>query len=239
MLALALAAGMLALAPEGVAPRGNEVLVRDRGVILGVAAVPRASILIGDGRRVIQPGGFGAELQFRAYALHLGRLRFGGEAHLGHTRVLERRRVPSDDGTSVELITRYAALDHTDFSAGPSVQIALGPVLLEGGAVVGVGISNLVRPFGPFIIDEEQVSDVTAMIRGGGQISIPIRNDQGIVLGVHATRFFSQAQVVSQPDPELPDALPDANPFDLVLEVGIGYQMWFSGSRLRRGGGPR
>ena len=65
MLAWALTAGLLALAPPGEAPRGNTVLTQDRGVILGVAAVPRASILIGDGRRVIQPAGFGAELQFR------------------------------------------------------------------------------------------------------------------------------------------------------------------------------
>ncbi|MCB9717936.1 MAG: hypothetical protein H6712_29070 [Myxococcales bacterium] len=202
--------------------------------------MPRASILIGDGRRVIQPAGFGAELQFRAYALHLGRLRFGGEAHLGHTRVLERREVPHDDGNTIVPVTRYAALDHTDFSAGPSVQIALGPVLLEGGAVVGLGVSNLVRPFGPFApIDEEQVSDVTAMLRGGGQLAIPIRNDQGLVIGVHATRFFSRVQVVADPDPAMPDAEPDANPFDLVLEVGVGYQMWIGGSRLRRGRGTR
>lgn len=235
MLAWALTAGLLALAPPGEAPRGNEVLTKDRGVILGVAAVPRVSVLIGDGARVVQPVGFGAELQFRAYALHLGRLRFGGEAHLGHTRVLERRQVPATDGSTTELITRYAALDHTDFSLGPSVQIALGPIMLEGGAAVGLGVSNLVRPFGPFIIDEEQVSDVTAMLRGGGQLAIPIRNDQGIVIGAHATRFFSQLQVVADPDPAFPDAEPDANPFDLVLEIGIGYQMWLGGTRpLRR-----
>lgn len=229
MLAWALAAGLLALAPGtgGEAPRGNTVLTRDRGVILGVAAVPRAAILIGDGRRVIQPAGFGAELQFRVYALHLGRLRFGGQAHLGHTRVLERLELVHDDGSRSERITRYAALGHTDFSLGPSFQAALGPLLLEGGAAVGLGISNLVRPFGAFVIDEEQTTDTTAMLRGGGQLALPIRNNQGVVLGVHATKFFSKAQVVAQPDPAVPDAEPDANPFDLVLEIGLGYQMWF------------
>lgn len=233
MLAWALGASLLALAP-GVgggsnAPRGNSVLTRDRGVILGVAAVPRAAILIGDGRRVIQPAGFGAELQFRAYALHLRWLRFGGQAHLGHTRVLERIELMHDDGSGngSQQITRYAALGHTDFSLGPSFQAALGPVLLEGGAAVGLGISNLVRPFGAFVIDEEQTTDTTAMLRGGGQLAVPIRNNQGIVLGVHATKFFSRAQVVAQPDPAVPDAPPDANPFDLVLEIGLGYQMWF------------
>jgi len=222
-----LAATVLALAPPGGATRGNTVLTRDHGAVFGVTAVPRISVLIGDGRRVIQPVGFGAELQFRAYALHLGRLRFGGEAHLGHTRVLERRLLPHEEGGTVQTITRYASLDHTDFSLGPSAQLIVGPLIFEGGAVVGLGVSNLVRPFGAFIIDEDQHSDVTAMLRGGGQLGVPIRRNQGVVLGVHATKFFSSLQVVAHPDPAFPDAEPDANPFDLVLEVGLGYQMWF------------
>lgn len=227
MLAWTLAASLLALAPEGGAPRGNTVLTRDRGLVWGLAAVPRASILIGDGRRAIQPAGFGAELQFRLYALHLGALRLGGEAHFGHTRVLERRKVEHDDGDGTRLITRYAALDHTDFSIGPSAQAVLGPVILEGGVVVGLGISNFVRPFGAFINDEEQTSDYTAMLRGGGQLSIPIRRNQGIVVGVHATKFFSKKAIVANPDESMPDAPADVNPFDLVLEIGLGYQMWF------------
>jgi hypothetical protein len=229
MLAWALAASLLALAPGGEAPRGNTVLTRDRGVVWAVAAVPRAAVLIGDGRRVIQPAGFGAELQFRAYALHLGRLRFGGQAHLGHTRVIERVLLSYDDGsgTGAQPVRRYAALGHTDFSLGPSAQLVLGPILLEGGAAVGLGISNLVRPLGPLPIDEEQTTDTTAMVRGGGQLAVPIRKNQGVVLGVHATKFFSRKQVVAAPDPAVPDAPPDANPFDLVLEIGLGYQMWF------------
>ena len=227
MLAWTLSAALLALAPPGSARRGNDVLTRDHGVILGVAAVPRASVLIGDGRRVIQPAGFGAELQFRVYALHLGRLRFGAQSHLGHTRIIERRLVTHDDGTRVDEITRYAALDHTDFSLGPSMQAVIGPVIVEGGVVVGLGVSNFVRPFGAFNIDEEQHSDVTAMLRGGGQLAVPIRRNQGITLGVHATKFFSSLQSVAEPDETVPDAEPDANPFDLVLEIGLGYQMWF------------
>lgn len=232
MLAWALCSLVALAAPaaEGDAPRGNTVLTRGRGAVFGVAAVPRAAVLIGDGRRVIQPAGFGAELQLRAYALHLGRLRLGGQSHLGHTRVIDRITLSYDDGSGPRLIRRYAALGHTDFSLGPSAQVVLGPVLLEGGAAVGLGISNLVRPLGPLPTDEEQVTDVTAMLRGGGQLAVPIRNDQGIVIGVHATRFFSRKQVVAQPDPDAPDAPdapPDANPFDLVLEIGLGYQMWF------------
>jgi len=230
MLAWALAASLLALAPPGGdAPRGNTVLTRDRGVVWGVAAVPRAAILLGDGRRVIQPAGFGAELQLRAYPLNLGRLRFGAQAHLGHTRVIERVMLSYDDGSGApaQRIRRYAALGHTDFSLGPSLQIVAGPLLIEGGAAVGVGINNLVRPFGPFPTDEQQVDDVTAMLRGGGQLAVPIRRNQGVVLGVHATKLFSSTQVVAEPDPAAPDAPPDANPFDLVLEIGIGYQMWF------------
>lgn len=233
MLAWALTAGLLALAAPSSAgaeaPRGNTVLTRDRGVVWGVAAVPRAAILIGDGRRVIQPAGFGAELQFRAYALNLGRLRFGGQAHLGHTRVLERVTVSHDDGSGAppQAVRRYAALGHTDFSLGPSAQVVLGPVVLEGGVAVGLGISNLVRPLGALPTDEQQTTDVTAMLRGGGQLAVPIRKNQGVVLGVHAAKFFSKAQVVARPDPAVPDAPPDANPFDLVLEIGLGYQMWF------------
>lgn len=238
MLAWVLAAGLVALAPSGgEAPRGNTVLTRGQdgrgGVVWGVAAVPRAAILIGDGRRVLQPAGFGAELQLRAYALNLGRLRFGGQSHLGHTRVLDKVTVYHDDGTGTgaQPVRRYAALGHTDFSLGPSMQVVLGPIVVEAGAAVGLGISNLVRPLGPLPSDEEQLIDVTAMLRGGGQIAVPIRNNQGVVLGVHAAKFFSRKQVVAHPDPAVPnvqpDAPPDANPFDLVLEIGLGYQMWF------------
>ncbi len=237
MLAWAFGAGLLALAgppvAEGEAPRGNTVLTRKQnvtgGVIWGVAAVPRAAVLLGDGRRVIQPAGFGAELQFRAYALHLGRVRFGGQSHLGHTRVIDRIDLTYDDGSGAgpRQVRRYAALGHTDFSLGPSVQVVMGPILFEGGAAVGLGISNLVRPLGALPTDEQQVIDVTAMLRGGGQIVVPIRNNQGVLVGVHATKFFSHEQVVANPDPAVPDAPPDANPFDLVLEIGLGYQMWF------------
>lgn len=240
MISWALVASLLALAPPepvptprgnhatGDAPRGNTVLTRRRGVVLAVAAVPRLAVLLGDGARVIQPVGFGAELQFRVYALHLGRLRFGGQAHLGHTRVLERVILQHDDGTgTTTAVRRHAALGHTDFSLGPSAQVVLGPIIIEGGAAVGLGISNLVRPLGPLPSDEVQDLDTTAMLRGGGQIAVPIRRNQGLVLGVHATKFFSNAQVVANPDPAMPDAIPDANPFDLVLEIGLGYQMWF------------
>lgn len=234
MLAWVLAAGLFALAPAGgEAPRGNTVLTRGQdgsgGVIWGVAAVPRAAVILGDGRRVIQPAGFGAELQFRAYALHLGRLRLGGQSHLGHTRVIDEVSVSYDDGTGAgaQQVRRYAALGHTDFSLGPSMQLVLGPILIEAGAAVGLGISNLVRPLGALPTDEQQVTDVTAMLRGGGQLAVPIRNNQGVVLGVHAAKFFSREQVVAHPDPDVPDAAPDANPFDLVLEIGLGYQMWF------------
>ena len=243
MLAGLLAAGLVALAAppssrpgpssEAEAPRGNTVLTRGRdgrgGVVWGVAAVPRAAILIGDGRRVIQPAGFGAELQFRAYALNLGRLRFGGEAHLGHTRVIDRVDLAYDagTGTGTQQVRRYAALGHTDFSLGPSLQVVLGPVILEGGAAVGLGISSLVRPLGPLPTDEEQTTSVSAMIRGGGQLAVPIRRNQGVVVGVSAAKFFSKTQIVAHPDPAEPDAAPDANPFDLVLEIGLGYQMWF------------
>src|SRR5690606_10886838 len=167
MISWALVASLLALAPPepvptprgnhatGDAPRGNTVLTRRRGVVLAVAAVPRLAVLLGDGAGVIQPVGFGAALEVRVYALRLGRLRFGGQAHLGHTRVLERVILQHDDGTgTTTAVRRHAALGHTDFSLGPSAQVVLGPIIIEGGAAVGLGISNLVRPLGPLPSDE-------------------------------------------------------------------------------------
>lgn len=225
-------------APEGVperAPRGNTVLTRSRGLVWSVAAAARMGILLGDGRRVIQPWGFGAGLQLRLYGLHVSKVRFGGELQMGHTRFLERRSVIAEDRAPA---TRWAALGHTDFTLGPAVQVVAGPVILEGGFGAGLAVSHFVRPLpepiagadpgtGTLLNTEEDFTDVTAMIRGGGHIGVPIRNNQGIVLGVSAQKFFSKKQIVSDTDLADPAAEPSANPFDLVLDVYLGYQVWF------------
>jgi hypothetical protein len=208
----------------GVARRGNDAIARDKGPVFSVAANLRIGILLADGRRVIQPTGFGAGLQFRVHALRLGPLRFGGELHLGHTRWLDKRMVAVEGGGTAR---RYASLGHTDFAIGPSVQIVMGPIFAELGVAGGLGVSSFVRPLGPFNIDEQQVDDTTGMIRAGGHIGIPIRNNSSIIFGAAVHKYFSRKQVVAHPDPELPDALPDANPFDMMLEVTVGYHFMF------------
>jgi hypothetical protein len=225
-------------APEGVperAPRGNTVLTRSRGLIWSVAAAARLGVLLGDGRRVIQPWGFGAGLQLRLYGLHVSKVRFGGELQVGHTRFLEQRTVATEDGAQA---TRWAALGHSDFALGPALQIAAGPILIEAGFGAGVAVSHFVRPLpqpiagavpggGTLLNTEEDFTDVTAMIRGGGHIGVPIRRNQGVVFGVAAQKFFSRRLVVADADLADPMAEPNANPFDLLLEAYVGYQAWF------------
>lgn len=235
----ALPAALVAMGPpEGPsprAPRGNTVLTRQRGMVWSVAAAPRMGVLLGDGRRVIQPWGFGAGLQLRLYGLALPKVRLGGELQLGHTRFLERRSVTSDDGGIAD---RWASLGHTDFALGPSLQLVAGPVLIEGGVGVGLVISHFVRPLpspavgtdpgGESLLNtEEDFTDVSAMLRGGGHLGVPVRNNQGVIIGVAAQKFFSRELVVA--DADLLDAMaePNANPFDLMLEAYLGYQMWF------------
>ncbi len=230
VLSAACMAAMLALAPADSRPvkRGNAAIARRSGPIFTVAAAPRLGILLAGGAQVIQPVGFGAGFRFRVHGLHLGPLRFGGGVELGHTRFLERRTVSSVIDGSEQTATRYAALGHTDLSLGPSLQLLLGPVYLQGDFGVGLGISTFSRPRGALTIDEEHVSDVTAMIRGGGELGIPIRNNQGIAIGSSVQRYFSKLQIVGVPpeDPSI-DAMPDTNPFDLMVEVTIAYVFMF------------
>jgi hypothetical protein len=223
-------AAMLALAPADSGPvkRGNSAIARRSGPIFSVAAAPRLGILLAGGADVIQPVGFGAGFRFRVHGLHLGPLRFGGGLELGHTRFLERRHVVAVVDGVDQRATRYAALGHSDFSLGPSLQLVLGPVYVQGDFGVGLGISTFSRPLGAFTIDEEHHSDVTAMIRGGGELGIPIRNNQGIAIGSSVQKYFSKLQIVRNPpeDPEI-EVEPDTNPFDLFVEVTVAYVFMF------------
>jgi hypothetical protein len=231
VLSAAWLAAMLALAPPAdtrPVKRGNSAIARRSGPIFTVAAAARLGILLAGGAKVIQPIGFGAGFRFRVHALHLGPLRLGGGVELGHTRFMERRVVSSFVGGADQTATRYAALGHTDLSLGPSLQLLLGPVYVQGDFGVGLGISTFSRPRGALTIEEEHHSDVTAMIRGGGELGIPIRNNQGIAIGSSVQRYFSKLQIVGNPpdDPEL-DGEPDTNPFDLFVEVTIAYTFMF------------
>lgn len=214
----------LAFASPGVARRGNDAITRERGPVFSVAAAPRIGVLVGDGHRVMQRVGFGAGLQFRVHALRLGPLRIGGELHLGHTRFIDRRTIALDGGGTAR---RYASLGHTEFALGPSFQLVMGPVFAELGVSAGLGISSFVRPTSAFPSEEQQVDATSAMIRGGGHLGVPIRNNSSIIIGAAVQKYFSRKKVVAHPDPMDPDQPADTNPFDLVLEVIVGYHYMF------------
>lgn len=231
---LALASLLAMQPPAGNPPsgtkRGNDVHARRRGAVFSVVGAPRLGILLAGGADVMQPVGFGAGLSFRVHGLHLGPIRLGAALDLGHTRFIERRQVEGVVDGQAEFATRYAALSHSDFGAGPSIQVALGPIYLQADLTVGAGVSTFVRPLGVLTVDEEHHSDVSAMIRGGGLVGIPIRNNQGITLGASVQRYFSTYQIVAQPQPEDPAILPaepDTNPFDLALDISLGYLFMF------------
>ncbi len=223
-------ASLLAIQPSSGTTRGNDAHARQRGPVFSVIGAVRLGVLLGGGAEVMQPMGFGAGFSFRVHGLRLGPIRLGAAAELGHTRFIERRQVAGTVDNQPQSATRYAALAHSDFGAGPSLQLVLGPIYLQGDLTVGVGISTFVRPLGILTTDEEHHSDVSAMLRGGGLVGIPIRNNQGLTLGVSVQRYFSTYQVVAQPQPEDPaivPAEPDTNPFDLALDVSLGYLFMF------------
>jgi hypothetical protein len=226
--AFLLAAGLL-LAPDASDPRGNTVLGRDlRKPVYSLSAAARLGVLAGPGAELIQPVGFGFALQFRFHGLAIGPTRLGVEAHAGHLRFMERRVVlATDEAGNEQRVRRWAALGHTDFALGPSLQIPVRPLILGLGVGGGLAISHFVRPLGPDVTDEEDTSDVSAMIRAGGQVAVPVRRNQGIALGAAYWQIFSRTQVLADPLEAAPDAEPDTSPFDLAVEVYLSYQMWF------------
>ncbi len=234
MLALALLTAIVGMspasAPEGGDVRGNDVIKRRKGPIFTVGASARLGVLRFGGAEVIQPLGFGAAFSFHVHALHLGPLRLGAGSFFGHTRYLERRNLTTEVDGSTQDVRRYAALGHTDFSLGPSAQLVLGPVYVQGDFSVGLGLSMFSRPLGAFSPDEDTHDDVSAMLRGGGLVGIPIRNNQGFTVGAAAQRFFSTYQLVADPplgETQGPEPSPDTNPFDLMVEVNVGYVFMF------------
>jgi hypothetical protein len=138
--------------------------------------------------------------------------------------VLERWSVPTPAGGRAR---RFAALGHSDFALGPSFQLLMGPIFAEIGVAAGLGVSTLVRPLGPFVSDEQDISDTSAMIRAGGHLGVPVRNNSSIIIGAALHKYFSRKQVVARPDPEQPDARPDTNPFDMMVEIIVGYHYMF------------
>jgi hypothetical protein len=204
--------------------RNNDVLVRPfRKPIYSVAAAGRfATSLIG-GREVIQPFGFGVGAQLRIHFLRVVKSRFGVEVYAGYTRFPERVDYPAVEGVSSE-ITRLNLLAHTDVSAGPSMQIPIGPVFLQFGASAGVAFSTLTRTQSIEAIDDELVVSTDALIRGGLSLGVPIYSRHGLTLGGAVQHVFSRDEVavdLADPDGE------KVQPFGTWLEINLGYQMWF------------
>lgn len=223
---LVIAAAATLFAAEPPAPRGNTALTREAGKpLFSFTAALRLGVLLGGGAEVMQRVGFGAGFHFRYLPLAVHPVRFGLEVAGGHTRFLDRVTVPT--GEAGQTAVRYASLGHTDFTAGPVLVFNLRAAFLSFGATGGLALNYLVRPQGPAAIDEEDVSDVSGMVRGFGDVGIPIRNNHGIVIGQAVQIFFSNTQVVASPDPSMPDLEPNVSPFDLALETSVSYRFWF------------
>ncbi|MCB9567539.1 MAG: hypothetical protein H6710_10080 [Myxococcales bacterium] len=214
------------------ARRGNEVL--DRAVttpVLGVAAAARMGVLVGNGGAVIQPPlGFGFGFDLRYHALAIAGARLGLQFTAGHDRYPGRNTFPEAqaDGTIKE-IPRYTILGHTDLTLGPSLQVPLRVLFLEGGVSGGLAISSFRRPRSLDPLADEHVVGYQPMIRGDLAVGVPIRKNQGIRVGADVVKIFAtdkKTWIVA--DPQAPEGTaPDTAIFDLYLDVVVAYQMWF------------
>jgi len=215
--------------PPGDAPRGNRVLdpTRDK-MSISAAAVARFGVLMGGGTEFVQPFGFGFAAQLNFHLLRLGTTpaRFGFAFHGGHTRFLEQQRFVRADAELGQEVTRTTVLSHTDFTLGPSFEIVAGPLVLLVGAGPGLGVDQLVRPLSADPAMDQQAVDADFMLRGGVGLGIPIKNNHGLVVGAAVQKFFSSTRRPPNPLVEGGEATQSV-PFDLLLEIFLGYQAWF------------
>lgn len=211
-------------ARKSATQRNNDVLVRSfRKPVYTIAAAGRFATSLFGGRDVIQPFGYGVAAQLRIHFLRVFKSRLGVEVYAGYTRFQQRVDYPAVEGVSAE-ITRLNLLAHTDVSAGPSMQIPIGPVFLQFGASAGVAFSTLTRTQSIEAIDDELVISTDALLRGGLSLGVPIYSRHGLTLGAAVQHVFSRDEVVE--DLADPDG-PKAQPFGTWLEINLGYQMWF------------
>ncbi len=197
--------------------------------VFSVAAALRMGILVGSGDVVIAPPlgfGFGARLAYYPFAI--ARARIGFAFHGGHTRYPTQRSVVLDDPqtTQPRSIRRWSVLAHTDLALGPHVQIPVGPLFLEFGAGGGLGVSSYLRAVGNERGQDELTVSYDGLVRADFTFGIPIRNNQGLGLGLDLHQFFSKTRVVTVPDAPA-GTPPDSVIFDLTLAVTLAYQMWF------------
>ena len=202
--------------------RNNDVLTRPfRRPVYSVAAAARLAVLVGGGADIIQPVGWGVAFQLRLHFLRVLKSRFGVEIYGGHARFSERGSFETFEGSE---ITRVSLLTHTDFSAGPSLQIPIGPVFVQFGGSAGVAISTLLRPRSADSSMDETLTNTDFGLRGGASLNVPILNRHGITVGSGVHHLFSRREVTI----DLDDAEGDTTrPFSTWVEVFAGYQIWF------------
>lgn len=203
--------------------RNNAVLVRPfRQPTYSITAYGRFGTLLSGGADVVQPFGYGFAAALRLYFAPVVKSRFGVEIHAGHTRFPERQDFPTIDGEAT--ITRASLLSDTDFSAGPSFEIPLGPVFLQVGGSAGVALSTLFRPVSADSTEDQLVSTANAMLRGGLALGVPLFNQHGLSVGAAVHHIFSPRTVPIDPLMSMGDT---TRPFGTWLEVALGYQIWF------------
>jgi hypothetical protein len=209
-------------ARKSAVQRNNEVLVRPfRQPVYSVTAEGRFGTLLSSGADLVQPFGYGFAAALRLHFLPVLKSRFGAEIHAGHTRFTKRVQFDDVDGDKV---VRKALLSDTDFSAGPSLEIPLGPLFLALGGSAGVAISSLYRPLSIDAIEDELVSTTNFMLRGGLSLGVPLLNHHGLSVGTAVHHVFSSREVAI--DPTNADSA-TVRPFGTWLEVSLGYQIWF------------
>jgi hypothetical protein len=202
--------------------RNNEVLVRPfRRPVYSVTAEGRFGTLFSSGADLVQPFGYGFAAALRLHFLPVLKSRFGAEIHAGHTRF--PKKVVFDDGDG-DKIARKGMLTDTDFSAGPSLEIPIGPLFVGIGGSAGVALSSLYRPLSIDAVEDELISTTSFMLRGGLSVGVPILNHHGLNIGAAVHHVFSRREVALDPsDPESPTT----RPFGTWLNVSLGYQIWF------------
>jgi hypothetical protein len=210
-------------ARKSAVQRNNDVLVRPFSrPVYSIAASGRFGTLLAGGTDVVQPFGYGFAAQLRIHFVGVVKSRFGIEFHAGHTRFSERNNY--EGITEGSTITRVTLLTDTDFSAGPSMQIPLGPLFLQFGGSAGVALSTLYRPQSAEVSDDEHVSTSNFMLRGGLSLGVPVLNRHGLTIGAGVHHIFSPREVLVDP---LDIELGTTRPFATWLEVLLGYQIWF------------
>lgn len=215
--------------------RRNSVLQRSpRQPVFGVAALARLGVLAGNGGVVIQPPlGFGFALDIRYHALPIANARLGLQFTAGHDRFQDRRTFTFTDGNGkTQELRRFTTLSHTDITLGPSLQIPLRVLFLEMGVSGGLAVSLFRQPRSIDPKDDLEVVGYEPMLRGDIALAIPIRQNQGIRLGVDVVKIWSPRKnwIVGDPQAAIEtdtNTEPDTAIFDLYLDVLLAYQAWF------------